>query len=176
MHAASSDSNNGGAGVVMLCEDSCNSLVYWDCRRRHHVDTIAAGKGYIDFGETLKACRTGAEANLSVNTGLANCRSTIQSHGNNLYVNFFAKYKYLQYLWRFSARYPCWRRRASHGNLQGGGPVWWVLPYKETLLKWYRKFSLGVIYQGVGSSKHCGRTGYSEKLAWLSEGGYDISI
>jgi hypothetical protein len=72
--AGSSGSHNGSAGAVMLCKDSHNSLIYGDCRR-HCIDTIAVGKGYIDFQEALKTCRTGAEANLRVNTDLANCRS-----------------------------------------------------------------------------------------------------
>ena len=45
--------------------------------------------------------QTGAEANLRVNTDLASCQSTIQYHRNILCMNFFAKYMYLQYLWRF---------------------------------------------------------------------------
>ena len=43
-------------------------------------------------------------------------------------------------------RYSRWnekRRGGSRGNLHGGRPVRWVLPYKKTLPNWFGKFGLG---------------------------------
>jgi hypothetical protein len=43
-------------------------------------------------------------------------------------------------------RYSRWnekRRGGSRGNLHGGRPVRWVLPYKRTLPNWFGKFGLG---------------------------------
>jgi len=45
----------GSRGAVMLYDDSHDSMVSRECRRRCRVDIMAAGKGYIHFREALKA-------------------------------------------------------------------------------------------------------------------------